>query len=324
MDERFKNMPEIISHSASSPLGILALMIIGLAILGFLLFRRASELSRILIFLMLLLGVAVLVGVIMRQTETVQTEASAAVAPWNTRVTPEKTPRARILPVNLEVTNKKLIVGDEGIDAIVSAKLDEHSDEKFSLLFDYRSTCGDGANVVGDDFRLFVEEVPRTPIEDPYITVARSSAEDGVFFFAIPKGAKNIVLQIGHPGDLTRSIPIDLNALKPRGPEAPDVRRDSDGRLTTSAVTHLFATAGFVNDRAARLHSSSAPCFELPGRVYYWAPRELTERTGPDVECPLEANTRDAKGDRDGSKARSARCESSQASAEAPDDCERK
>jgi hypothetical protein len=54
MDELFENMPEIISRSASSPLGILALMIIVLAILGFLLFRRASERSRILIFVMLL------------------------------------------------------------------------------------------------------------------------------------------------------------------------------------------------------------------------------------------------------------------------------
>ena len=215
MDSLFKNMPEIISRSASSPLGILALMIIVLAILGFLLFRRASERSRILIFVMLLLGVAVLAGVIMRQTEVVQQEASAAVAPGNTKETREKAPRASILPANLEVTNEKLQVGDDGTYEILSAKLDQHSDEKFSLRFDYRFTCGDSAEVVGDGFRLFIDEVPRAPIENPYIGVARYSAEEGFVVFAVPKDAKSIVLQIGHPGGVTRSIPIDLNARKP-------------------------------------------------------------------------------------------------------------
>jgi hypothetical protein len=52
------HLPAIIAEAAKSPLGLLALMIISLSILGFYFFREASEKARIGIFVMLFLGVA--------------------------------------------------------------------------------------------------------------------------------------------------------------------------------------------------------------------------------------------------------------------------
>src|SRR5262245_21074597 len=62
MESLAKNLPQIIKESAASPLGILALMIIGLAILAFFFFKQAGEKTRIGVFVMLFLGVAVLAG----------------------------------------------------------------------------------------------------------------------------------------------------------------------------------------------------------------------------------------------------------------------
>jgi hypothetical protein len=67
MDELVKSLPEIIKQSATSPLGILALMIIGLAILAFFFFRGASERARIVIFVMLFFGVAAFGAVVLHQ-----------------------------------------------------------------------------------------------------------------------------------------------------------------------------------------------------------------------------------------------------------------
>ena len=67
MNELAKSLPEIIKQSATSPLGILALMIIGLAILAFFFFRGASEKARLVIFVMLFFGVAAFGAVVMHQ-----------------------------------------------------------------------------------------------------------------------------------------------------------------------------------------------------------------------------------------------------------------
>jgi hypothetical protein len=67
MNELAKSLPEIIKQAATSPLGILALMIIGLAILAFFFFRGASERTRLVIFVMLFFGVAAFGAVVMHQ-----------------------------------------------------------------------------------------------------------------------------------------------------------------------------------------------------------------------------------------------------------------
>jgi hypothetical protein len=56
MTDLSTQLPAIIAEAAKSPLGIFALMIISLAILGFFFFQEASERTRIAIFVMLFVG----------------------------------------------------------------------------------------------------------------------------------------------------------------------------------------------------------------------------------------------------------------------------
>ncbi|MDZ7364143.1 MAG: hypothetical protein ONB46_26030 [candidate division KSB1 bacterium] len=57
MEKLFENTPEIISAAAKSPLGLFALMILALAVLGFFFFRRASEGTRVTVFVLMFVGV---------------------------------------------------------------------------------------------------------------------------------------------------------------------------------------------------------------------------------------------------------------------------
>jgi hypothetical protein len=68
MTDLSTQLPAIIAEAAKSPLGIFALMIISLAILGFFFFKEASERTRIAIFVMLFVGVAVFGLSIVRTT----------------------------------------------------------------------------------------------------------------------------------------------------------------------------------------------------------------------------------------------------------------
>jgi len=77
MPELSAQLPEIIAAAAKSPLGIFALMIISLAILGFFFFREAAERTRIAIFVMLFVGVAVFGLSIVRTTSAAPEPASA-------------------------------------------------------------------------------------------------------------------------------------------------------------------------------------------------------------------------------------------------------
>lgn len=58
MDQVLQSTPEIIEQAAKSPLGIFALMIIALSILGFFFFRTSSERTRIAMFVLMFIGVA--------------------------------------------------------------------------------------------------------------------------------------------------------------------------------------------------------------------------------------------------------------------------
>jgi hypothetical protein len=57
MEKLFENAPEIISAAAKSPLGLFALMILALAVLGFFFFRQASERTRVVVFVLMFVGV---------------------------------------------------------------------------------------------------------------------------------------------------------------------------------------------------------------------------------------------------------------------------
>jgi hypothetical protein len=58
MPDLLKYLPQIITESAKSPLGIVALMVCALAALAVYFFRAASEKTRVIIFVILLIGVA--------------------------------------------------------------------------------------------------------------------------------------------------------------------------------------------------------------------------------------------------------------------------
>ena len=58
MDKLIQSAPEIIGQAAKSPLGIFALMILALSVLGFIFFRRSSERTRATIFMLMFIGVA--------------------------------------------------------------------------------------------------------------------------------------------------------------------------------------------------------------------------------------------------------------------------
>lgn len=58
MNEFFSNAPDIIREASQSPLGVFSLMVLVLAVLGVLFFRRASERTRVTIFVLMFLGVA--------------------------------------------------------------------------------------------------------------------------------------------------------------------------------------------------------------------------------------------------------------------------
>ena len=81
LPELSAQLPAIISEAAKSPLGIFALMIISLAILGFFFFKEATEKTRIAIFVMLFVGVAVFGLSIVRTTSAAEPASDASGAP---------------------------------------------------------------------------------------------------------------------------------------------------------------------------------------------------------------------------------------------------
>jgi hypothetical protein len=218
MDQIAKNLPEIIKASASSPLGILALMIIALAILAFYFFKAASEKARIMIFVILFVGVAALAGVIMRQSKIVaqrveSNNPSSPVIPASDSGTIVPKPKT---PLTVSVPTEAVIAG-HGIYKILSAKIDTISDENLSLSFNIRYARDDswfGGTFMAENFRLIVDEVPMAPTKAPIETVEKSSTKEGVVAFTIPATTKNAVLQVGQPGYGFSKIHISLKAAE--------------------------------------------------------------------------------------------------------------
>jgi len=58
VDELVGQAPAILAEAAKSALGVFALMILALSIIGFFFFRQSSERTRVWVFVLMFLGVA--------------------------------------------------------------------------------------------------------------------------------------------------------------------------------------------------------------------------------------------------------------------------
>ncbi|HMN74924.1 MAG TPA: hypothetical protein PKC97_02585 [Burkholderiaceae bacterium] len=80
MDQLFKSLPDIIKAAAQSPLGILALLVVALAILAYVFFARASARVRVGIFVLLFAGVAGFGVAVLRSTDAGPQSPSGALS----------------------------------------------------------------------------------------------------------------------------------------------------------------------------------------------------------------------------------------------------
>jgi hypothetical protein len=103
-----------------------------------------------------------------------------------------------------------------GAYRVLAARLDRYSSDKVSLRLTVRVTAlTDTLSFTSNDFRLFVDGVPRAPDDAPIVGVNQQSAQDGDVVFVIPAAAQHLVLQVGQVGHETSTIPIDLKAASP-------------------------------------------------------------------------------------------------------------
>jgi len=103
-----------------------------------------------------------------------------------------------------------------GAYRVLAARLDRYSSDKLSLRLTVRVTAlTDTLSFTSNDFRLFVDGVPRAPDDAPIVGVNQQSAQDGDVVFVIPAAAQHLVLQVGQPGHETSTIPMDLKAAPP-------------------------------------------------------------------------------------------------------------
>jgi hypothetical protein len=92
MNEFLRNLPEVIRASASSNLGILALIIIALAIMALFFFRQAAERTRIWVFI-LFFGGALAFGItVLRETTNLQPSDETSDTPQPIVSSPTQTP----------------------------------------------------------------------------------------------------------------------------------------------------------------------------------------------------------------------------------------
>ena len=101
-----------------------------------------------------------------------------------------------------------------GVYRVLAARPDRYSSDKLSLRLTVRVTAlTDSLAFTSNDFRLFVDGVPRATDDAPFIVgVALQSAKDGDVVFVIPAAEQHLVLQVGQVGHETSTIPIDLRA----------------------------------------------------------------------------------------------------------------
>ncbi len=98
-DKFFEQAPKIIAEAAKSPLGIVALIILALSVLGFLFFADSPQLVRVGMFLVLVLGFGLFGVTVLRTLPQRRTELKAADQPDEKIATPAPESReAKALP----------------------------------------------------------------------------------------------------------------------------------------------------------------------------------------------------------------------------------
>jgi hypothetical protein len=100
-----------------------------------------------------------------------------------------------------------------GVYRVLAARPDRYSSDKLSLRLTVRLTAvTDSLTFTSNEFRLFVDGVPRAPDDAPALAVNQQSARDGDVVFVISAAEQHLVLQVGQVGHETSTIPIDLKA----------------------------------------------------------------------------------------------------------------
>ena len=103
------------------------------------------------------------------------------------------------------------LAGGAAVVTILSAQVAPIDAERRTLTFDVRYTNAGRypANFWGRSFRLIVADVPREPTNSLNEVVGGDSAKEGEVVFELPRGAKDVTLQIS-AGDEKSRIPFNL------------------------------------------------------------------------------------------------------------------
>ena len=103
------------------------------------------------------------------------------------------------------------LAGGAAVVTILSAQVAPIDAERRTLTFDvrYRNAGRYPANFWGRSFRLIVADVPREPTNSLNEVVDGDSAKEGEVLFELPRGAKDVTLQISAGDEKTR-LPFNL------------------------------------------------------------------------------------------------------------------
>jgi hypothetical protein len=103
-------------------------------------------------------------------------------------------------------------VGDTVDYKVLSARVEPMNAENLTLKLVIRCTSHYPYNINfwSNSFRLLVDGVPRSPINQLNELVEPESAVEGEVVFNFPVSTRAIILKIGDPGKETAQIPFDL------------------------------------------------------------------------------------------------------------------
>jgi hypothetical protein len=105
----------------------------------------------------------------------------------------------------------------DSVFRIMAAQIERPSDEKLVLNITLRViNNGPSADNFWDrSARLLIDGVPLAPFEAPNEIVDAHASKQAEFLFEISDNVAAVVLQVGHVGQETAKIPIDLTASQP-------------------------------------------------------------------------------------------------------------
>ena len=114
-------------------------------------------------------------------------------------------------PIALPPLHEVRLAGGDVVITILSVQISPIDAERRMLTFDvrYRNAGHYPANFWGRLFRLIVGDVPRAPTNSLNEVVDADSAKEGEVVFELPRGAKDVTLQIS-VGDEKSRLPFTL------------------------------------------------------------------------------------------------------------------